>query len=59
VWIVDPKTRTVSLKPVSVAGYEAGTVLIKSGLAPGDRVVVDGGKLLSPDEPVSYGQDRS
>jgi membrane fusion protein, multidrug efflux system len=59
VWIVDPKTKTASLKPVSVGGYEAGAVLIKSGLEPGDRVVVDGGKLLSPGEPVTYGQDQS
>jgi RND family efflux transporter MFP subunit len=59
VWIVDPKTKTASLKPVSVAGYEAGAVLIKGGLEAGDRVVVDGGKLLSSGQPVTYGEDRS
>jgi RND family efflux transporter MFP subunit len=59
VWIVDPKTKTASLKPVSIAAYEAGAVLIKGGLVAGDRVVVDGGKLLSSGEPVTYGEDRS
>ena len=59
VWIVDPKTKTASLKPVTVAGYEAGAVLIKGGLEPGERVVVDGGKLLSSGQPVTYGEDRS
>jgi RND family efflux transporter MFP subunit len=59
VWIVDPKTKTASLKPVSVARYEAGAVLIKGGLEPGERVVVDGGKLLSSGQPVTYGEDRS
>jgi RND family efflux transporter MFP subunit len=59
VWIVDPKTKTASLKPVTVAGYEAGAVLIKGGLEAGDRVVVDGGKLLSSGQPVTYGEDRS
>jgi membrane fusion protein, multidrug efflux system len=59
VWIVDPKTKTASLKPVIVGAYEAGAVLIKEGLEAGDRVVIDGGKLLSSGQPVTYGEDRS
>jgi RND family efflux transporter MFP subunit len=59
VWIVDPKTNTASLKPVTVGAYEAGAVLIKHGIEPGDRVVIDGGKLLSSGQPVTYGEDRS
>ena len=59
VWIVDPKTNTASLKPVTVGAYEAGAVLINQGLEPGDRVVIDGGKLLSSGQPVTYGEDRS
>lgn len=59
VWIVDPKTNTASLKPVTVGAYDAGAVLIKQGLEPGDRVVIDGGKLLSSGQPVTYGEDRS
>ena len=59
VWIVDPETKTASLKPVTVAAYEAGAVLIKAGLEAGDRVVVDGGKLLSTGQPVTYGENRS
>jgi len=59
VWIVDPKTQTASLKPVTVSAYQAGTVLIKEGLEAGDRVVIDGGKLLSSGQPVTYGEDGS
>ncbi len=59
VWTVDPATRTASLKPVTVGGYEAGEVLIKAGLEPGERVVIDGGKLLSVGQPVTYEGDRS
>jgi RND family efflux transporter MFP subunit len=59
VWIVDPKTNTASLKPVIVGAYEAGAVLIKEGLEAGDRVVVDGGKLLSSGQPVTFAGDRS
>jgi RND family efflux transporter MFP subunit len=59
VWIVDPKTSTASLKPVMVGAYEAGAVLIKEGLEAGDRVVIDGGKLLSSGQPVTFAGDRS
>jgi membrane fusion protein, multidrug efflux system len=59
VWIVDPHTKTALLRPVTIGAYEAGSVLINEGLEPGDRVVVDGGKLLSSGQPVTYGEDRS
>ena len=59
VWVVDPATNAASLKPVTVAAYEADAVMIKDGLAPGDRVVIDGGKLLSAGERVSFEEDRS
>jgi RND family efflux transporter MFP subunit len=59
VWTVDPKTQTASLKPVTVGAYEAGQVLINAGLEPGDRVVVDGGKLLSIGQSVTEEGDRS
>jgi len=59
VWIVDPKTSIASLKPVTVGAYEAGAVLIKDGLEAGDRVVIDGGKLLSSGQPVTFAGDRS
>jgi len=59
VWIVDPNTKTALLRPVTIGAYEAGSVLIREGLEPGDRVVVDGGKLLSSGQPVTYGEDRS
>ena len=59
VWIVDPATKTVSLKPVTIARYDAEAVVIKGGLERGERVVVDGGKLLSSGERVAYEEDRS
>lgn len=59
VWVVDPQTRTVSLKPVTVDSYETGAVVVNGGLQPGERVVVDGGKLLSVGQSVSYEGDAS
>jgi membrane fusion protein, multidrug efflux system len=53
VWIVDPATKTVSLKTVDIGSYEAGTVLIEGGLEPGEHVVVEGAKLLSSGQPVT------
>lgn len=53
VWIVEPSTNTVSLRPVVVDTFEAGMVVIKSGLKVGERVVVDGGKLLSRGQAVT------
>jgi multidrug efflux pump subunit AcrA (membrane-fusion protein) len=58
VWVVDPATSTASLKPVSISDYEAGAVWISGGLESGARVVVDGGKLLSSGERVTYEEGR-
>ena len=54
VWVVDPGEARAFLKPVTVGEHEAGAVVVTSGLAPGDRVVVDGGKLLSAGQRVSW-----
>ncbi len=54
VWTVDPATNTVSLRAVEVGAYESDAIMIKQGLKPGDRVVVDGGKLLSSGQSVTY-----
>jgi membrane fusion protein, multidrug efflux system len=59
VWVVDPSTKAASLKPITVADYEAGAVVIKDGLQVGDRIVVDGGKLLSSGQSVTYDEDPS
>jgi membrane fusion protein, multidrug efflux system len=59
VWTVDPVTKTAALKPVTIGGYEAREVLIKAGLEPGERVVIDGGKLLSNGQAVTYEGDPS
>lgn len=56
VWVVDGTSQTVSLRPVTVERYLADIVLIGSGLADGDRVVVSGTQLLHPGEAVSIGE---
>lgn len=56
VWIVDPATKTTSLRPIEVQTYEAGAFVVRSGLTPGDLVVTDGGKLLRPKQVVAYSE---
>lgn len=53
VWIVDPATGTVSLKTIEVGSYHAESVVVKAGLTAGERVVVDGGKVLSIGERIT------
>ena len=59
VWIVDPADGKVSLRTVGIAAFETGAVVVASGLKPGERVVTDGGKLLSPGQSVSFEDRRS
>jgi RND family efflux transporter MFP subunit len=58
VWVVDPATNTVALRPITIESHERGAVVVKGGLAPGDRVVIDGGKLLSTGEQVTYDEAK-
>lgn len=58
IWTVNPRTRTAELKPVTIGGYDARDVLIMDGIKSGERVVIDGGKLLSVGQAVTYEEDR-
>jgi RND family efflux transporter MFP subunit len=46
VWVVDPKTETVSLRTIDVASHDANRVIVASGLASGDVVVTAGVQAL-------------
>jgi len=59
VWVVDPTTSAVSLKDVVIETYETDSVVVGSGLAVGERVVTDGGKLLRPAQIVTYARDAA
>lgn len=59
VWIVDAKTREVSLKPVSVASYESQNIVVDGGLEPGEHVVTAGGKTLRPNQIVALSTDNA
>jgi RND family efflux transporter MFP subunit len=48
VWVVDPKSLTVSLRNVEVARNDPATIAISDGLAPGEIVVTAGTQALHP-----------
>lgn len=54
VWVVDPKTMTVSSIPVQVAGAEGNEAVVTAGLTPGQVVVVAGVHVLNPGQKVKY-----
>ncbi|MGV8832872.1 MAG: efflux RND transporter periplasmic adaptor subunit [Devosia sp.] len=53
VWVVDTASNTVDLHPVVVDRYLADTVLVSTGLADGELVVVSGTQLLYPGEAIA------
>jgi RND family efflux transporter MFP subunit len=52
VWVVDPKTDTVSSRNVEVASFDRNRVIVAQGLAPGDIVVTAGVQALRPGKKV-------
>lgn len=48
VWVIDRDGAGADLRPIGIAAYTTDTIVVQSGLADGDRVVIDGGKLLRP-----------
>lgn len=57
VWVVDPASTTVSLRPVTIASYTTQDVAIATGLRPGERVVTAGVQALYPDQKVTLLDD--
>lgn len=54
VWVVDPKTRAVSIRPVQVMAYRSESFSVQSGVTPGEIVAASGTKFLSDGEVVAF-----
>jgi membrane fusion protein, multidrug efflux system len=52
VWVVDPQSKTVSLRGVEVARYDQADVVISQGLNAGEFVVTAGAQTLHPGQKV-------
>ena len=53
VWIVDPNTRTVTLRKISVDRYDTRHIVVRDGVQPGEIVVTFGAQLLRPNQAVA------
>jgi membrane fusion protein, multidrug efflux system len=56
VWVVDPRTKTVSLREIEVSGRDGGTIMVGRGLAAGDRVVIAGVHSLATGQRVAISE---
>lgn len=52
VWVVDPRTRKVALRTITVERYEASSVIVQHGLKDGDILVTAGVHTLIPGQEV-------
>ena len=51
-WVVDPASLTVSLRPVETGNFGPSSVAVADGLAAGDIVVTAGVQALHPGQKV-------
>src|SRR5262245_56819463 len=54
VWVVDTATKTVNLRPIEIARYDASSVIVAQGLQDGDIVVTAGVHALRPGQKVKF-----
>jgi RND family efflux transporter MFP subunit len=57
VWVVDPQSRTVALRDVTVLRYDPATVVVSEGLQQGEVVVTAGAQMLHPAQQVRLAGD--
>lgn len=53
VWVLDPRTRTVTPRPVGIARYAGSAIVLSGGIDPGERVVTAGIQFLRPGQTVA------
>jgi RND family efflux transporter MFP subunit len=58
VWIVDPATKAVDLRPVDAEAYENDALLVRDGLKAGETIVTDGIKFLYPGQIVEIAEAK-
>ncbi|MFK3790254.1 MULTISPECIES: efflux RND transporter periplasmic adaptor subunit [Pseudomonas] len=59
IWVIDPKTHTVSPREVTVLSRDDDSILISQGVQPGERIVSAGVNSLKPGQKVKIDEDRA
>ena len=57
-WVVDPQTRAVALRPIEIEAYENSDIVVRDGLRPGELVVTSGVQRLRPKQQVALAENR-
>jgi RND family efflux transporter MFP subunit len=52
VWVLDPQSNSLALRPITVTRYEANTIVVGSGLVGGDVVITAGVNTLTAGQKV-------
>ena len=58
VWVLDPKSATVSLRRIEIEAYQNSDILVRGGLHPGETVVTVGTQLLRPAQQVAFAEEQ-
>ena len=58
VWVVDPQSSTVSLKPVVIDRYNRDSIAVTGGIEAGQTIVSAGGQTLRPGQKVEIAAER-
>ena len=56
VWLLDPKTRTVSIRLVQLERFAEDDLILSGGIAPGETVVTAGNQFLHPGQIVEVAE---
>ncbi|HGY9628134.1 TPA: efflux RND transporter periplasmic adaptor subunit [Pseudomonas putida] len=57
VWVIDPQQKTVATRDVTLIERTASSIVLASGVQPGERVVTAGVKSLKPGQKVAFDED--
>lgn len=58
VWVIDPQSSTVSLKPVAIDRYNRDSIAVTGGIEAGQTIVSAGGQALRPGQKVEIAAER-
>jgi len=58
VWVVDPQQKTVSTRDVTLITRTANSIILASGVQPGERVVTAGVNTLKPGQQVTFDEEE-
>lgn len=58
IWVIDPQSSTVSLKPVAIDRYNRDSIAVTGGIEAGQTIVTAGGQSLRPGQKVEIAAER-